>query len=312
MQRQHFRLLAGPEEDGSRLDQFLAAHAGDLSRTVLRRVIEIGGVHVGGRRVRRCSQPVRVGEAVEVYIDGLPLTPWRLAEGDLLFRDRWLIAIAKPAGIETQPTPARYQGTLYEALLTFLKDPFRPLDAPPLGMVQRLDRDTSGVIVFSIHPKAHRGLTEALAGGAARKQYLALVTGEPREGAGEIRSLLARSRGSNLVKSVARGGKEAITRFRVVDRFGDAALVEVEILTGRSHQIRAHMAELGHPLVGDCRYGGAPMLRGMAVSRQMLHAARIELRHPVTGKPLRIEAPLPADLASLLQRLGCILPAGEE
>lgn len=303
MERRHFSFVPAQEEDGNRLDQFVAARTGELSRTLLRRVIDIGGAHVGGRRVRRCSHPVRAGEPVEIFIDGQPLVPWRLAESDLLFRDRWLLAVLKPAGIETQPTPARYQGTLYEALLTYLKDPFRPLDHPVLGMVQRLDRDTSGVIVFSIHPRAHRGLTEAFAGGGARKLYQTLVSGTPGETAGEIRSLLARHRGNNLVRSVPKGGKEAITRYRVAEDFGDAALLEVEILTGRSHQIRAHLSELGHPLLGDLRYGGPPTVRGIAVPRQMLHAARLELRHPVTGEPLTIEAPLPADMTEILRHL---------
>lgn len=286
-----------------RLDQFVPARSESLSRTLLRRVIDIGGVHVGGRRVRRCSQPVQAGEPVEVYLDGLSLTPWRLPPEAVLYRDRWLLAINKPAGIETQPTPARYQGTLYEALLTYLHDPYRPLDRPELGMVQRLDRDTSGVLVFSVHPHAHKGLTGAMAGGGADKRYLALVQGCPAAAEGEIRSRLARRRADNRVKSVEKGGKEAITRYRTLEVFADAALLEVQILTGRSHQIRAHFAEAGHPLLGDSRYGGPLQAAGQPVGRQMLHAARLALVHPVTGQMLTLEAPLPNDMTQMLERL---------
>ncbi|MBE0598546.1 MAG: RluA family pseudouridine synthase [Desulfuromonadales bacterium] len=299
----NFRFIPGDDDSGRRLDQFVPSCTEALAGPLLSQVIEIGGVHVGGRRVRSGSQPVRAGEPVEIFLDGQPLTPWRLPPEAVLYRDRWLLAVNKPAGIETQPTPARFQGTLYEALLTFLHDPYRPLDRPQLGMAQRLDRDTSGVIVFSIHPRAHKGLTEALAGGQAGKFYRALVSGTPVPAEGEIRSQLARNRAHNRMKSVAKGGKEAITRYRTLEVFAEAALLEVQILTGRSHQIRAHLAEAGHPLLGDRRYGGPLSAAGAMVARQMLHAARIALPHPVSGELLTIEAPLAADLVATAERL---------
>ncbi len=306
-EQRHYRFVPASHQAGMRLDQFIPACTVELSRTLLRRVIDLGGAHAGGRRVRHCSYPVRAGELVEIYLDTGSLDPWRLAAGDILYRDRYLLAVCKPAGIETQPTPARYRGTLYEALLTFLHDPFRPQQQPSLGMVQRLDRETSGVLIFSIHPRAHRGLSEAVAGGRLRKTYLALATGHP--GAGEIRSQLARSRAGNRMKSVERGGKEAITRFRPVEEFADAALLEVEIPTGRSHQIRVHLAEAGHPLLGDRRYGGPLAVRGRQVPRQMLHAWRLQLRHPVTGEELSLESPVPSDLEALLTFLRESAPA---
>jgi 23S rRNA pseudouridine1911/1915/1917 synthase len=243
------------------------------------------------------------GASVEVFFDDGPSEPFRLTEGHIIFRDKYLIAIAKPAGVETQPTPARYKGTLYEAVLTYLQNPFRPLDRPELGMVQRLDRDTSGVLVFSIHPRSHGALTRAFAERKAAKGYLALVKGSPEPAEGEIRSLLARNRGSNRVVTVKKGGKEAITRYRLLESFGGASLLQVEILTGRSHQIRAHMAEAGHPLIGDRLYGGPCLCRSESVLRQMLHSARLEFFHPVSGEPLALEAPLPDDFTMLLHRL---------
>jgi 23S rRNA pseudouridine1911/1915/1917 synthase len=177
MPKTTYRFTPGPEEAGLRLDQFVAGRSTELSRTLVRKLVDLGGVHVGGRRIRRCSQPVQAGETVEVFVDGLPLEPYQLATTAVVYRDPYLLAIDKPAGIETQPTPARFKGTLYAALLDYLHDPFRPQQAPSLGMVQRLDRDTSGIMVFSIHPRAHRGLTETFTGRQVRKCYLAVVAG---------------------------------------------------------------------------------------------------------------------------------------
>ncbi len=293
------RHSVGPEGSGIRLDQFLASTCNGLSRTLARKLIELGGVHLDGRRVRRCGQTLAVGQRIEVYRDTGPLEPFVLQEGHLLFRDSYLLAVNKPAGVETQPTPARYRGTLYSALLDFLHDPFRPLDRPALGMVQRLDRDTSGVMVFSIHPRAHKGLTGSFREHRVDKCYLALVKGRVSVDSGEFRSHLARCRRGNRVRSVDKGGKEALTRFRVLERFRHATLVEVELLTGRTHQIRAHFAEAGHPLLGDRSYGrpaGGP-------ERQMLHAFRLRLAHPVTGVPLTLEAPVPQDMQNILDLL---------
>lgn len=303
MPRNIYRYTPGPEDAGMRLDQFVAGRSADLSRTLVRKLVDLGGVHIGGRRTRRCSYPVQVGETVEVFVDGLPLEPYQVEAAAVICRDPYLLAVDKPAGVETQPTPARFKGTLYAALLDYLHDPFRPQQAPSLGMVQRLDRDTSGVMVFSIHPRAHRGLTEAFAGRQVRKRYLAVVAGRMPAPEGEFRSLLARNRATNKVKTVDRGGKEAVTCYRVREEFADAALVEVEILTGRSHQIRVHFAESGHPLLGDGRYDGPDDWHGYPVRRQMLHSWRLSLAHPISGEPLELEAPIPADMAGLLAEL---------
>lgn len=302
--RKTYRFDPLPTETGLRLDQFLPARTPELSRGFSRKIIDLGGVHVGGRRVRRCSHPVKAGEPVEVYLDGLPLEVFSLAPANILYRDAYVLAVSKPSGVETQPTPARYKGTLYEALLRYLRNPYRPLDAPALGMVQRLDRETSGLLIFSIHPRAHRGLSAAFAERRVAKTYLALVQGHPPQATGIFRSRLARSRASNRMKSVARGGKEAVTRYRILEAFPEAALLEVEILTGRTHQIRIHFAEAGLPLLGDGRYGGPAFVRGRAVPRLMLHARALSLPHPVTDAPLSLEAPLPEDFEHWRRFLG--------
>lgn len=302
-QQKVYRYLPSAKDEGLRLDQYLASCSDAFSRTLVRKLVDLGGVHVGGRRTRKCAHAIRAGEMVEVHVDGRSLEPFVLTDEHVLYRDPFLIAVNKPAGVETQPTPARYRGTLYEALLHYLHNPFRPRDKPELGMAQRLDRETSGVLLFSIHRRAHAGLTQAIAGRSATKIYLALVSGAMPNPSGEFRSLLARNRASNLMRSVAKGGKEAITRYRVLQEWGAVSLLEIELLTGRSHQIRAHLSEAGHPLLGDVRYGGPVAVAGLDIPRQMLHSWRLTLDHPVEQRRLTLEAPLPADFQYLVDRL---------
>ena len=304
LQKGVFRFEPDGEDAGNRLDVFIPSADERFSRTLVRKVVDLGGVHVAGKRVRRCSHTVREGERIELFLDGLQLEPFNLEECHVLFRDEYLIAINKPSGIETNPTPARYKGTLYEALLRFLKNPCRPLDRPELGMVQRLDRDTSGVMVFSTHRKAHKPLTIAFRERKVRKVYRALVAGHLESKEGEFRSLLARSHATNRMKSVARGGREAVTIYRVVEEFSAASLVEVDIPTGRSHQIRVHFSEAGHPLLGDGKYTGKDQLAYVDCQRTMLHAFRLVLKHPVENRKLHLEAPLPEDMLAVIRSLG--------
>lgn len=298
-----YRFQAGDIAAQERLDQLIAEHCSDISRTLSKKLLDIGAVHVNGRRVRKCSTPLNKNDRVEIYTDGLPLDPYRISASDVIYQDDYLIAINKPPQIETQPTPARYKGTLYEALLLWLKNPYRPLDVPSLGMVQRLDRETSGVMVFSVHPKSHKPVTEAFTQRSVVKTYLALVTGHLPEDQGEFCSSLARNRATNKMKSVAKGGKEAITRYRQVQRFERCTLVEVQIPTGRMHQIRVHFSEAGWPLVGDSRYGSAASLAAVCAPRTMLHSATLECPHPIHGNLMTLHAPLAADFQHLVAAL---------
>lgn len=293
-----YRFAVPAEQAGQRLDLFLAGLLPG-GRGVVRRLIDLGGAHVDGRRVRRCSLAVAVGQSIELHVDGLPLEPFRLVADRIVYRDRYLLVLDKPPGVATQPTPARYQGTVYAAVLQFLGESGQA----SLGMVQRLDRDTSGVMVFSIHPRAHKGLTAAFGGHRVTKRYLALIAGCPQSSSGEIHSQLARRRATNRMVSVERGGKPAITRYRVIASCADAALVEVEIPTGRSHQIRVHFAEAGHPLLGDRAYGGPAAIGEMTIARQMLHAAELCFDHPVDGHRMEFQVPPPGDFQEIVRRL---------
>lgn len=305
------RVTATAGDHGKRLDLFLAERFPDYSRAFWRRIIDLGGVHGAGRRLRRNSQAVVAGTAFEIYLDGREQELFILQPDHVLFQDPYLIVINKPAGVETQPTPARYQGTLYASLLDYLGRNKAPGRKAEVGMLQRLDRDTSGVLLFSLHPRSHGELARQFRERTIRKTYLALVAGGPTEPQGEYRSLLARERRSNRMKSVSAGGREAITRYQVVERFTDATLLEVEIPTGRSHQIRIHCAEAGHPLLGDRRYGGPDEWLGQPIQRQLLHARSLAFRHPVTREEKSVTAPLPADMLFWQERLrgSMVLPA---
>lgn len=285
---------------GRRLDQYLGDARADLSRTLARKIIDLGGVHVDGRRVRKAGMMLETGQKIELYRDNGPIDPFRLRTEHIVFQDAYIIVVNKPAGVETQPTPARYKGTLYEALQVFLKRDRtfgRRLD---IGMAQRLDRDTSGVIIFSIHPEAHKSLTEQMQSRSAGKIYHALVAGIPEPQSGTFRSRLMRDRRSGIMKSVERGGKEAITNYRVVKTITEPVeitLVELELITGRTHQIRAHLSEAGRPLLGDRRYGGSSALGGVRFERHCLHSARLNVVHPRSKKRMEFSAPLPEDMS---------------
>jgi len=289
----------------ARIDQAISDQCSELSRTLTRKYIDIGGVHLNGRRVRKCSLAVNRGDKIEIFIDGFDLSPFRLNDKDIIYQDSYIIVINKPSQIESQPTPARYKGTLYEALTLRLQDPFRLHLKPTLGMVQRLDRDTSGVMIFSIHKNAHKTLTEMFTQRLATKKYLALVSGVLDPDQGEFTSSLAKNRATNKMKTVEKGGKVAVTRYRTLHQFENSTLVEVDIPTGRMHQIRVHFSEAGHPLVGDVRYGYDESLIATEVTRTMLHSWTLDCQHPVTKKKVQFKASLPDDFVKLLSHLGC-------
>jgi 23S rRNA pseudouridine1911/1915/1917 synthase len=291
IEKRTLRCRVTAECSGLRIDQYLAEVYPDQSRSYWRKVVGVGGVHLEKRRISQCSKMVQSGQQLEIFIDGFALDKWVVDPGQVLYQDQYLLALHKPAGIDTQPTPARYQGTIYQGVLDYLGRDRSYGRKPEVGMVQRLDRDTSGVMVFSIHPRAHRGLSHQFTERRAKKTYLAMLSGRLIPESGEFNSSLARVHSTNLVKSVKKGGKTALTRYRTIARSDAGSLAQVEPVTGRSHQIRAHFAEAGHPLVGDTRYGGPGVFAGHPVAVHMLHAWHLALAHPVSGEPLLLTAP---------------------
>jgi 23S rRNA pseudouridine1911/1915/1917 synthase len=306
---------------GERLDRFLATAQTDLSRSRLQALIRAGRVRVNGR-IGRSSQRLRDGDRVLIELPE-PVTEDRglvpeARELSIVFEDDSILVIDKPAGWVVHPGAGVRDGTLVHALLHHapglagVGGPGRP------GIVHRLDKDTSGLLVVAKTQRAHRVLVEAIQARRVGRTYLALVWGDPPLGNGEIETRFGRDPRDRKKMAVLPGaGRIARTRWRVLERFGLATLVEVRLETGRTHQIRVHFAHLGYPILGDPVYGGrgkkllrlARSERSLAATllgrlrRQALHACELELSHPETGQQLRFTSDPPGDFVQALNLL---------
>ena len=303
-------LTLPPQSAGLRFDQALARALPQYSRARLKEWIEAGAVQVDGRPLRP-KDKVLGGEQVrleahlsvhsEVAAEAMPLA--------LVYQDRALLLIDKPAGLVVHPGAGNAAHTLQNALLAL--DPRLAL-VPRAGLVHRLDKDTSGLLVVARTPEAHTALVAALAARAITREYLAICSGV-MTGGGTIDEPIGRHRTQRTRMAVRADGRPSVTHYRVVRRFAAHTLVRVQLETGRTHQIRVHLAHAGFPLVGDPVYGGRrrlpagcpPALTAAlnAFPRQALHAASLKLAHPLSGKPMAWEAPLPPDMQSLLAAL---------
>jgi 23S rRNA pseudouridine1911/1915/1917 synthase len=303
-------LTLPPEALGLRFDQALARALPQYSRARVRQWIESGAVQVEGRTLRPRDK-VLGGEQVRIEAQ-LPVQTAAAAEAlplEVVFKDRALLVINKPAGLVVHPGAGNPRHTLQNALLAF--DPRLAL-VPRAGLVHRLDKDTSGLLVVARTPEAHTALVAAMAAREIGREYLAVCTGV-MTGGGTIDKPIARHRTQRTRMAVRADGRESITHYRVVTRFRAHTLVRVELETGRTHQIRVHLAHAGFPVVGDPVYGGrrripagcTPALAAelAGFSRQALHAAHLKLQHPVTGREMAWEAPLPPDMQRLLGAL---------
>jgi 23S rRNA pseudouridine1911/1915/1917 synthase len=322
-------LAVGPAAAGMRLDQWLAAELGpELSRSRVQQLIRDGAVRVGSQPAVEAKRKIGAGETVTVELpepepaepepEDIPL--------DILFEDDQLIVINKPAGLVVHPGAGNWTGTLVNALihhcgasLSGIGGVRRP------GIVHRLDKDTSGVMVVAKTDPAHRALSEAFSdhgrAGELERAYLALVWGAPKRQTGTIDAPLGRSGRDRTRQAVVRetrsDARHAVTHFTILERFGEktdgsaeASLLECRLETGRTHQIRVHMAHIGHPVVGDPDYGQAFRTKAnrlprelrdkvVAFPRQALHARLLAFRHPVAHVLMRFEAPLPRDMEEL-------------
>ena len=293
-----------------RFDQALARALPQYSRARLKEWIEGGAVQVDGRTLR-AKDKVLGGEQVRIAAR-LPVETEVLAEAlplDVVYRDPALLVINKPAGLVVHPGAGNPRHTLQNALLAL--DPKLKF-VPRAGLVHRLDKDTSGLLVVARTPEAHAGLVAALAARAVRREYLAVCSGVMTAG-GSIDQPIGRHRSLRTRMAVRADGREALTHYRVVRRFRAHTLVRVQLETGRTHQIRVHLAHAGFPLVGDPVYGGRRRLPGgcspqlaaqlSAFRRQALHATQLTLRHPLNGRELTWSAPLPTDMQQLIDAL---------
>jgi 23S rRNA pseudouridine1911/1915/1917 synthase len=330
------------EAAGQRLDQFLAAHLEGVSRSRVQLLMDQGDVLVNGER-EKASMKLRGGESILITGEARPAPLKATAEDiplDVVYEDADLAVVNKPAGMMVhagsgQNEDARSKGTLVNALLyRFKKLSSTGGDLRP-GIVHRLDKDTSGLIVVAKNDRAHAALGEMFSSRQIKKTYLALVQGTVERDRGTINSAVARDpvRRTRMTTQPNDNARSAVSHYEVArrlsNRFGKFTLVRVRIETGRTHQIRVHMASIGHPVVGDTLYGGAGQLTDqvaaqaaqskaarrkadperLKLGRNFLHAAKLEFPHPTTGKLLQLEAPLPDELESFLARLDAD-PAG--
>jgi len=309
----HARQLAAIvplEAAGRRLDQVLAALFPDFSRTRLQQWVRAGQVTVNGRSLR-ARDKVWGGERVAVTAVVEEETPWRgeAISLDIVYEDDSLIVLNKPPGLVVHPGAGNRDGTLVNALLHYAPE---LSNVPRGGLVHRLDKDTSGLLAVARTLSAHKRLVEQLQARAVRREYSAIVVGVMTAG-GSIDAPIGRHPVERTRMAVVSGGREAISRYRVLERFRHHSYIKVNLETGRTHQIRVHMAHLHHPLVGDAVYGGRlrlPAACGTALQetlrrfkRQALHAGGLGLVHPVSGEALHWEAPLPEDMHHLLEAL---------
>lgn len=311
------------EDAGARLDAFLAARVEGVSRTTLKRAIEEGDVLVGGRESKP-SYKLRAGERVEAELPEPPATEVEPEDIplEIVHEDEEVVVVNKPAGMVVHPAAGVRTGTLANALAyRFQKDEGKASSHPTSftlppsirpGIVHRLDRDTSGLIVVAKTMRAHENLSEQFRARTVFKSYAALVHGSTKEDKGKIEQPVGRDPRNRTRMGVVRGGRAALTLWRARRRFDRFTLLDVEIKTGRTHQIRVHLAWLKHPVVGDETYGmgrdktvADPRLRAAiaAMGRQFLHAARLGFHHPRTGEWMSFDAPPPPELARLLEEL---------
>jgi len=296
----HRSLEVPIEAAGMRLDVWLAG-ALDLPRTKVKALLDRGAVRIGGRPPRKGDRTV-AGARIEVTLETEDPRPIPQPELPLavLHVDPQLVAVDKVAGMPSHPLEPGERGTVVNALVARYPECAGASEDPREGgLVHRLDTLTSGVLLAARDPAAWRSVRDAFTERRVEKVYLAVVTG-PVADAGDI-DLPLRHRGDHVEPALGGGGREALTGFRVLSRSGDAALLEVRIQTGVLHQIRAHLAAVGAPVLGDVAYGGRPH---PGLGRFFLHAARLGLAHPVSGDRLEVRAPLPGALLDVLAALG--------
>ena len=296
-------LSARPDDAGMRLDAYLAARPEIGSRAAAERLIEGGHVRVGGRaRLKR--HRLRPAEQVVVELeDPLARATSEAAQASaphtVVFEDEHLIVVDKPAGVVVHPGSGQAHGTLAQALAG------RTAGGPPerRGIVQRLDRDTSGLLAVARSEAVHTALSEALRRREVRREYVALVEGVPDARSATIDAPVGRDRADRtLISTASDRPRSARTHFEVREALARTAVLALRLETGRTHQIRAHLAAIEHPVCGDPRYGGRASGARLGLERQFLHSARLGFVHPVTGRDLTFESAVPADLEAALER----------
>lgn len=320
---EHYRVIADKGQQLVRIDKFLIDHMRDTSRNRIQQAARAGFIHVGGKPVKS-NYRVKPYDVVTLQLNR-PRYDNKIEAEDIPlevpYEDDSLLLINKPAGLVVHPGCGNYTGTLVNALAWHLKDlPSYDPNDPAVGLVHRIDKDTSGLLVVAKTPEAKTSLGLQFFNKTTRRRYNALVWGNITEDEGRIEGNIARNPKDRLQMAVfpsgGETGKYAVTHYRVLKRYGYVTLVECILETGRTHQIRVHMKHIGHPLFNDERYGGDQILRGNRSGsytsfikncfdlcpRQALHARTLGFRHPITGKEMDFSSELPPDMTALLEK----------
>lgn len=291
-------LIVTPEEEGQRLDRLLVGRYPDFSRTYFQRLIDQGLVLVNGEKLKKREKPI-AGDAIEVEFaltpeisfapEPIPLT--------ILFEDDDLLAIDKPAGMVVHPAPGNWSGTFVNALLYHCSQ--LPGESHRPGIVHRLDKETTGVLLAAKTERAHVGLVDLFATRRIKKEYLAICVGTP--GNRVIEGNIGRNpRQRKEMAVLSEGGKPAKTTVEMIQKGQLVSYVRLHPETGRTHQLRVHLKSIGCPILGDTLYGSAALNRKLKAERQMLHASRLSFTHPITKQEIEVNAPIPDDMQHLI------------
>ncbi|GAB6181102.1 RluA family pseudouridine synthase [Desulfotomaculum defluvii] len=298
-----FTYEVAAEQAKTRLDVFLTDQCEDLSRSHVQKLIEDGNVRVN-EKLCKANHKLKVGEIVEIQIP--PATELKIeAENiplDIYYEDRDVVVVNKPRGMVVHPAEGNTSGTLVNALLYHCEDLSGINGVMRPGIVHRLDKDTSGLIMVAKNDNSHQSLAQQLKDRTVTRRYQALVHHNIKKDVGMINAPIGRDpRDRQRMAVIERNSKPAITHFTVLERFGDYTLIECRLETGRTHQIRVHMSYIGFPLVGDPKYG--PAKAHFNLNGQLLHAKILGFKHPTTGQYLEFQSPLPEVFQEVLQRL---------
>lgn len=319
---EHFRFEVDKGQQLLRIDKFLVERMEKTSRNRIQQAADAGCIIVNGKPVKS-SYKVKPGDQVSIVMDrpryDFEIIPQDIPL-DIVYEDEYLLVVNKQPGLVVHPGHGNYSGTLVNALAWHFKDnPDYDVTDPRLGLVHRIDKDTSGLLVVAKTPEAKTYLGKQFFNKTTRREYVALVWGDFKEDNGTIVGNIGRNPKNKLQMTVLDDpelGKHAVTHFKVMERFGFVTMVKCVLETGRTHQIRVHMLHTGHPLFNDERYGGDKILKGVKSAsytkfvencfavcpRQALHARTLGFKHPVTGEEMDFEAPIPDDMQSLFDK----------
>lgn len=296
-------VIVNENDKGKRLGIYIAENFNELSRTMIKKLIESNNVLVNDKS-EKVSYKVQANDNISIDVPEAKETKLKAQEIplDIIYEDSDIIVVNKPKGMVVHPANGNPDGTLVNAILSICKNSLSGIggELRP-GIVHRLDKDTSGLIIVAKNDKAHINMSEQIKERNVKKTYIALVRGNVPEEEATINMPIGRSTKDRKKMAVTKNGKQAITHFKVLKRYSKYTLLEIKIETGRTHQIRVHMAEIGYPVVGDAVYSNGKNEFG--IEGQMLHAYKLEFMHPITNKHMELTAPLPQYFEEILKKL---------